>query len=140
MGNPIQELRERKARLMAEIDLIDQYLTLHGKLFSPGKSENISGGASTDTSPTGGGQKNDPKAVAKRAEEVLREEGRPLQRGDLVRKIEESGLKIVSKDKSKYLGTVLWRHRDTFVNIEDRGYWINGLDIEVNPAGYSFDD
>lgn len=140
MANEIQELRERKARLMAEIELIDQYLRLHGKLFPSSSGENKSDTKSPHSNGADNSQRNDPRAVAERANQVLRQHGRPMQRGDLVRAIEDSGLEIFSKDKNKYIGTVLWRHRDTFVNIEDRGYWIRGLNIETEPVGFSFDN
>jgi len=42
--------------------------------------------------------------------------------------VEKRGIEIPSTDKQRYLGTILWRHRDRFVNIEGKGYWLrNGL-------------
>ena len=139
MSKVIQELRERKARLLEELDMIDQFLKLHQKLFPGNDSRNKSEPETRREPGLSEGEKNDPAAVAARAERVIREHGKPIQRGDLVRKIEESGLPIYSKDKNKYLGTILWRNRDTFVNVEGHGYWIRGLDIEVPPGEQRFD-
>lgn len=139
MSQVVQELRERKAKLIEELDMIDQYLKLHQKLFPSAAPANKSGPETPDDAKETDAAKNDPREVAARVVAILREHGKPIQRGELVRKIEESGLPIHSKDKNKYLGTVLWRNRDTFVNIEGHGYWIKGMNVDVPPAGLSLD-
>lgn len=126
----IQELRERKARLTAELELIDQYLALRAKLFPATANENVSSPARTHAARSTKAQKNDPSEVAKRAEELIRAHGKPLQRGELVRRIEASGMPLHTGDKGKYIGTILWRQRDKFVNVEGHGYWIAGLPVE----------
>jgi hypothetical protein len=135
MADTIQELRERKAKLIEELNLIDQYLKLHERLFPRESGGNKSRLAGVNVQPRSEGEeKNDPRVVADRAEEVIRAQGRPLQRGEIVRYIMESGLPLYTKDKGKYLGTILWRHRDRFVNIPELGYWIKGLPIEAPPS------
>lgn len=49
-------------------------------------------------------------------------EGRPLNRGDLVRRLEAAGHLIDGSDKAKVLGTNLWRSKK-FDHIEGQGYW-----------------
>ncbi len=49
-------------------------------------------------------------------------EGRPLNRGDLVRRLEAAGYLIDGLDKAKVLGTNIWRS-DKFDHIEGQGYW-----------------
>lgn len=129
----IQELRARKARLIAELDLIDQYLALRAKLFPATGGENVSGPTRADVPRPARSQRNDPTEVAKRAEALIREHGKPLQRGELVRRIEASGMPLHTGDKGKYIGTILWRQRDKFVNVEGQGYWIVGLPVESAP-------
>ena len=51
-----------------------------------------------------------------------------MMRGELADAIEAGGVKMPSKDKPRYLGTVLWRERERFVNLEGHGYWLVGLD------------
>ena len=58
---------------------------------------------------------------------MIRELGKPVQRGEMVERIEAKGVKIWSDDKPRYIGTVLWRDKDRFVNIEGEGYWLKGL-------------
>ena len=32
-------------------------------------------------------------------------------------------------DKAAYIGTILWRHRNRFSNIEGKGYWLKGIKV-----------
>jgi hypothetical protein len=129
MTDTIQELRVRKAALLEELELIEQFLVLHERLFPQSGGRNVSG-SPPDASGARGPRKNEPQEVADRAEALIKAHGRPVQRGDLVKMIEDSGLIIHSKDKNKYIGTVLWRQRHRFVNIEDEGYWLVGMEYE----------
>jgi reverse gyrase len=49
-------------------------------------------------------------------------EGRPLTRRDLLKRLEAQGYVIEGGDKSKVLGTNIWRSK-LFVHIEGKGYW-----------------
>jgi hypothetical protein len=49
-------------------------------------------------------------------------EGRPLNRGVLVRRLEAEGYLIDGSDKAKVLGTNIWRSKK-FDHIEGQGYW-----------------
>ena len=62
-------------------------------------------------------------------EGVLKDVGHPLQRARLVEEVEKRGHSIPSDDKPRYLGTILWRNEETFLNIESRGYWLKALPI-----------
>lgn len=53
---------------------------------------------------------------------IIISEGRPLGRGDLVRRLEEQGYLIDGSDKPKVLGTNIWRS-EKFDHIEGQGYW-----------------
>ncbi|WP_126401342.1 hypothetical protein [Blastochloris tepida] len=68
-----------------------------------------------------------PTQIADLAREVLGERGIPMTRGELVTAIESRGVLLPGKDKSKNLGTILWRFSDRFRNIEGRGYWPTDL-------------
>lgn len=60
-------------------------------------------------------------------ERIIRDEGRPMQRAELAEAIERRGLNIPSKDKPRYLGTILWRNNKVFVNIVGKGYFLVSL-------------
>jgi len=65
-----------------------------------------------------------PADFAEIMEVILKEIGRPLHRGELVEEVERRGHMIPSRDKPRYLGTILWRREDKFVSVENRGYWL----------------
>ena len=57
-------------------------------------------------------------------ERVIRERGEPLTRGQIVEALEMRDVVIPAVDKSRYIGTLAWRHKSIFVNIDGRGYWL----------------
>lgn len=135
MSDTIAEAIERRARLAKELALLDQYIELHERLFGDARKP-ISATAyiseEGDTVAAHGRQeprtRNDPKAIADAAERIICEAGRPIKRGELVRRIEATGLTLNTSDKGKYIGTILWRERQRFENIEGEGYWVVGGD------------
>ncbi len=73
--------------------------------------------------------RNSRKAKSAYVSELLAEvrrliiaEGRPLNRGDLVRRLEGAGYLIDGSDKAKVLGTNIWRS-EKFDHLEGQGYW-----------------
>lgn len=62
------------------------------------------------------------------ARRLILSEGRPLSRSELLRRLEGEGYIIDGADKSKVLGTNLWRSGQ-FQHIEKRGYWPTGTPI-----------
>lgn len=59
---------------------------------------------------------------------IIVAEGRPMKRGELVKRIEALGFEIDGADKSKVFGTNLWRSK-RFQTVEGKGYW--PIDIEL---------
>ena len=79
------------------------------------------------------------KRAAKKAEvaDILQEvrriliaEGAPMKRGALVRKLEAKGYRLSGDDKSKVLGTNIWRS-GKFDHISGHGYWPKNLALPV---------
>jgi len=68
-----------------------------------------------------------PEEIANLAEAMIREKGKPMKRGEIATEIEAQGFTLKSKDKNRYVGTILWRHFDKFDNIEGLGYWVRDL-------------
>lgn len=56
------------------------------------------------------------------AERFIIDEWRPLSRSELLKRLEEAGHRIEGGDKSKVLGTNLWRSK-RFYNLKGAGYW-----------------
>jgi len=71
-----------------------------------------------------------PLKIATAAREAILAAGRPLKRGQLVRELERREIPLAGKDKSKNLGTILWRHESMFVSIPKLGYWPKDVPLE----------
>lgn len=71
-------------------------------------------------------RRGQPSDFANMMARVISDMGRPLNRSELVAALEERDVEIPSGDKERYLGTILWRHRDRFTNFPRVGYWLAG--------------
>lgn len=124
-----EHLRERLAELEAFLAV---YQRLSGSNVEQSTSKEIGDKSQTISDAvrknTGG-----PGRLADAAEEVIRAAGRPMTRGQIVERIEATGIGIPSEDKARYLGTILWRQKNRFINVEGEGYWLKGEPIPPNP-------
>lgn len=62
------------------------------------------------------------------ARRIIIAEGRPMKRGELVKRLEAIGFEVEGADKSKVFGTNLWRS-GKFIPVEGKGYWPNDLSL-----------
>lgn len=70
---------------------------------------------------------------------TILEAQRPLTRGQLLQKLDQKSLRVGGKsDRSKNMGTIMWRLREHFVNLQGFGYWVR--EEPFPPAGYNPDD
>lgn len=60
------------------------------------------------------------------ARRIIIAEGRPINRSELIRRLEAEGYVIDGRDKSKVLGTNIWRSK-RFVHVDGKGYWPNDV-------------
>jgi hypothetical protein len=71
--------------------------------------------------------------------ETIIEAGKPLTRGQILRRLDAKDVRVGGKaDRSKNMGTILWRLRDDFVNLTGYGYWPR--DLAYVEAGYDPED
>jgi reverse gyrase len=68
--------------------------------------------------------KTAPSDIARIMERIIRDIGRPMTRGEIVDALERRDVGIPAQDKKRYVGTIAWRHKGTFENIEGKGYWV----------------
>ena len=114
------ELHDELRRIQEELRALEDFIGLY---------ERLVGSAGGQPRPENGRprlrERNilPPRRLADLAREIILERGRPMTRSELVEAIESRGFPLAGKDKSKNLGTILWRFNDRFVNIEGRGYW-----------------
>ena len=70
------------------------------------------------------------------ARRLILAEGRPLTRSELLQRLEADGYVVDGADKSKVLGTNLWRS-EQFQHIGKKGYWPQGIPIPRKFSGSS---
>lgn len=73
------------------------------------------------------------EAAMDAAETAILEAGRPLTRSELLQTLDAAGHKIEGGDRSKVLGTNLWRSK-RFHNLKGAGYWPLGHPIPEDYA------
>lgn len=54
-----------------------------------------------------------------------------MSRGEIVDALERRDVEIPAQDKARYIGTLAWRNKGTFVNIEGRGYWLRDAGVPL---------
>jgi hypothetical protein len=135
-----RELEVRKEEVDKEIGEIDLFINLHRKFSGTEQErsdifvEHPEPARPDATVPAPGRKRGRPADFAEIMERVIMDVGRPLSRNDMVEEIEKR-IEIPSDDKPRYLGTILWRHRDRFYNLPRFGYWLAARPYA--PAGYS---
>ena len=135
MDETLSKALKRKEELEKELVQVQQFIDLYRALFGEEIGENSANASTTEPakSPEEAPQKRrrrgKPTEIADAAERVIRSLNRPVQRGELVSRIEQEGIEIHSDDKPRYIGTILWRQSERFVNVEGRGYWLTGVPL-----------
>ena len=76
-----------------------------------------------------------PREIAEIMERVIREAGRPMSRGDIVDALARRDIEIPAQDKARYVGTLAWRNKGTFVNIDGLGYWLRDTPFKPDAPG-----
>lgn len=146
MANAYANALKIRRELLAKLAEVDRFLALHDQFSGTERARNepapsappapipaeSRGMAIPDAvEPAPSRKKGRPADFAGIAERVLAEVGRPMTRAQLVSEIEARGVPVPSDDKPRYIGTILWRHKDTFVNVAGEGY---SLRRQMDPA------
>jgi len=129
----------RKAELETELAEVERFLALGRKLFGTGPEPSDTPGMRKSDPETRTGASKErrlgPPEFADMAERIIKDEGHPMSRTELVAALEARGADLPSDDKPRYLGTIMWRQRVRFVNIPGKGYWLRDEPNEA--AGYA---
>lgn len=130
----IQKIMKKRELLRQELEKIDNFLGLYRELVGTEAVQNEPSGNSTDVENLRSrGRKRTPGTVSPSdlgpmIRRILSEHGRPMTRSQLLEALGERDVKVAGEDKAKYLGTILWRMREAFVNLDGFGYWPRDLD------------
>ncbi|MBV8473626.1 MAG: hypothetical protein JO234_09440 [Hyphomicrobiales bacterium] len=141
MATPLENALKRLAELKAEVARIERFIkdyrdfsdeppSVASAANEIGTGGNLSPEESTQPVDNYSGARRRgntaPSELVKLMERIISDVGRPMTRGELVEAIERRDIEIPAQDKSRYIGTLAWRHKGTFINVEGRGYWLRG--------------
>jgi hypothetical protein len=138
--NEIKKIMEKRELLRQELEKIDNFLDLYRELTGT-EAVRSEPSAATDSAepPKSHGRKRTPGTakpsdVGPMARRILLDNGKPMTRSELLKALEERDVVLAGEDKAKYLGTILWRMKEAFINLEGFGYWPKDKPFE--PANY----
>src|ERR1700712_3230338 len=117
----------KKERLIKELEEVNNFLKLYQRFMPKANTKAEPSASSLPFSGTFSDSSAERMSVPQKFEPIIRHmilfNGRPLSRSMLLKALSDNGTPIPGKDASKNLGTILWRLRERFVNIEGHGYW-----------------
>lgn len=123
MDELLQKALERREQLRAELEALDSFILS----YSDAKERRTPTSAQVDLfNPRQGSVRlrraKENAAAMTDAEKIILQAGHPLSRSALLRELEKIGHRVEGSDKSKVLGTNLWRSK-RFYNLKGAGYW-----------------
>ena len=151
MPSPLDVARAKAARLEAELKQIQSFIQMY-EAFSTGletvKEQNMFVANAKNSSSTIHKEESSvaphvalrrrsgpaPRELVEMAERMIRDAGRPLSRGDLVEMFDARDVELPGTDKPRYIGTIMWRNKSRFLQIEGRGYWLRGEPVPKKPS------
>ncbi len=132
MDMAYQNALRKRDDLKRQLEEANEFLRLWGRVLGPGTG----GGVTPPTDKNNGEVQTDsatglmiPRMSASReraaemARKVILSKGMPMTRGELVDALEAERAPIGGANKSKNMGTIMWRLKDRFVNLDGLGYW-----------------
>jgi len=130
MDQAYQEALRKRDDLKRQLSEIEEFLRLWQRVFgTEGEQSSPPNLLPTPPKMRVGLGANHPKRsptrsrVATIARKVILTKGAPMTRGELVAAFEARGEPIAGSDPSRNMGTIMWRLRDSFINIDGHGYW-----------------
>ena len=126
-----ERIREDLQRLQGELRDIEEFVSLYQRLFPATAGATLTVSDHVEGTVIRTRQRNilPPARLAELCREIISKAGRPMTRRELLDELQSQGIPLVGEDPSKNLGTILWRNRKVFQNVEGRGYWLRGVPL-----------
>lgn len=142
----LSKAMEKRELLRKELERLDDWLDMYRSLVGTEQARSEANDTANEVPPVKShGRKRQPGTVrpsdlAPMVRRIITEKGRPMTRTELLEALEARDVVMAGTDKAKYLGTLMWRAREAFTNIESLGYWPsdlpwNGLGRSYQPFG-----
>jgi len=134
MDELLQKALERRERLRAELEAIDRFIASYSSINDrpePGELFNRTPAPQSSRAE----RAEAVRAMIADAEHLILNEGKPLTRRQLLERLIAAGHRLDGTDKSKVLGTNLWRS-DRFWNLKGAGYWPKASPLPQQYTGH----
>lgn len=121
MDELLQKALERRAQLRKELEAVDRLIQTYSAIKDQRPKV---GHPDLFDAPVARrrGRAKEIEAAMDAAEKMILDAGRPLTRSALLRMLDDAGHRVEGADRSKVLGTNLWRSK-RFHNLKGAGYW-----------------
>ncbi len=125
----VRNAKKKERELLQALEDVRKFLSLYEEFSgfpkentkeSPSESGSIS---SLSAKPVENFQAATPSQIAAAAKQLILNAGKPLTRSELAFALTRAGVILNATDESKYVGTIMWRHKNSFEQIEGEGYW-----------------
>ena len=143
MSNAIENARKQLIELKRQIAELEQFVQMYEELeggtdadqsdtHAGHLSGTLIGNKPVDNIPRGRRRKRGrPAEIVAIIQQIIREVGRPLTRGEIAEALEQRDVHIPAEDKQRYIGTIAWRHKSAFENVGGLGYWLTGEPLPI---------
>ena len=135
MDELLQRALDRRDQLRVELTAVERFIQTYAPLVERARNAPTNTDLFDSLPPVTQSKAARAKEIAAAmvvAENIILAAGRPLSRSILLRELEKAGRAVVGTDKSKVLGTNLWRSK-RFLNLKGLGYWPKSVPL---PALY----
>ncbi|MGO8082788.1 hypothetical protein [Rhizobium leguminosarum] len=117
----------KKRALELEIAEIDVFLRLYERYATETNQKQTEPVLNTAIASSRAKRKARPSELVSIVERLIRSHSSPMQRGEIVDALAHSDIELESQDPARYLGTLLWRNSDRFINVPGEGYTLTDL-------------
>lgn len=126
MDAALSKALKKRDELRSELRRVEIFIEMYSELAGtePEDHETVIAPRRDDATGQFTRERGRPKEIARFIMAILEDELRPMTRTQLVEELEARGHVIPAQDKARYVGTVLWRHRRAFINLDKAGYWL----------------
>lgn len=133
MDELLRQALDRRNQLRAELEALDKFIRSYSEVHERRKPvvEHVDLFTRLPKQSNRVRRADENAAAMDAAEKFILEAGKPLSRTELLERLERTGHKIEGGDKSKVLGTNLWRAK-RFYNLKGAGYWPISTPIPEN--------
>lgn len=130
----LDKLLKRRDEISTELSALENLIVVYKRLSSGSPSESVDEGGQLRLGLHGSPRAVQAAAISRSIDAIRRiiiAEGRPMKRGELVKRLEAERYALPGADKNKVLGTNVWRS-GKFRAIEGRGYWPKDVTLPRN--------